>query len=91
MQVPIASKRRNRPVSSLKMIADMVDQKKALRPKAARGNAVAVPRCVGKFDAAVLMEAEKAEELPKPVRNAKNDKRPTPKEPGPCSYAEYMG
>lgn len=52
MQVPIASKRRNRPVSSLKMTADMVDQKNALRPKAAKGNAVAVPRCVGKFDAA---------------------------------------
>lgn len=91
MQVPIASKRRNRPVSSLKMTADMVDQKNALRPKAAKGNAVAVPRCVGKFDAAVLIDAEKAEELPKPVRNAKNDSSPTLKDPCPCSYAEYIG
>lgn len=30
----------------------MLEKKKALRPKAARGKAVAVPRWVGKFDAA---------------------------------------
>jgi hypothetical protein len=43
-KVPRAKRRRNLPVSSLKIIADTLDQKKALRPNAARGNAVAVPR-----------------------------------------------
>lgn len=43
-QVPSANSKRNRPVSPLKMIVDTVDQKRALRPKAARGNAVADPR-----------------------------------------------
>lgn len=43
-KVPRAKRRRNFPVSSLKITADTVDQKKALRPNAARGNAVAVPR-----------------------------------------------
>lgn len=52
-KVPSASNRRNRPVSSLKAKDDTVDQKKALNPKAARGNAVAVPRWSGKLDAAV--------------------------------------
>lgn len=36
------------------MIVETVDQKKALRPKAAKGNAVAVPRWSGKFEAAVF-------------------------------------
>ena len=40
-------------MSSLKAKDDTVDQKKALNPKAARGNAVAVPRWSGKLDAAV--------------------------------------
>ena len=44
IEVPRASRRRNAPVSSLKAIVDTVDQKKALRPNAARGKAVAVPR-----------------------------------------------
>ena len=51
--VPIASSRRKSPVSSLNRIDERVDQKKALKPKAARGNAVAVPRWSGKFDAAI--------------------------------------
>ena len=32
---------------------DMEVKKKALRPKAAKGNAVAVPRCKGQFRAAI--------------------------------------
>jgi hypothetical protein len=44
IEVPSASRRRNAPVSSLKARVDTVDQKKALRPNAARGKAVAVPR-----------------------------------------------
>jgi hypothetical protein len=52
-EVPRASKRRNRPVSLWNKIADAVDQKKALSPKAARGKAVAVPRFSGKFVAAM--------------------------------------
>lgn len=44
IEVPSARRRRKRPVSSLKARLDTVDQKKALSPKAARGNAVAVPR-----------------------------------------------
>jgi hypothetical protein len=42
--VPRDSSRRNWPISSLKARLDNVEKKKALRPKAARGNAVAVPR-----------------------------------------------
>lgn len=97
-EVPRASMRRNRPVSPWNRTADIVDQKKALRPNAARGNAVAVPRCSGKFvaaiviscvfwvqatvvDAPVLIEAPKAEQLPKPVRKEKNDMKKTPIEP----------
>lgn len=53
-EVPRDSRRRNRPGSPLNRTADNVDQKKALRPNAARGNAVAVPRCSGKFVAARL-------------------------------------
>lgn len=51
-KVPNASSNRNRPVSSLKISDDMVDQKNALNPKAASGNAVAVPRWSGKLVAA---------------------------------------
>lgn len=52
-KVPSANSRRNRPVSSLKMAVDNEDQKKALKPKAAKGKAVAVPRWSGKLDAAI--------------------------------------
>ena len=42
--VPTARIKRNRPVSPLKKIDDMLDQNKALSPRPAMGNAVAVPR-----------------------------------------------
>lgn len=58
-EVPRDSRRRNRPASPLNKIADKVDQKKALSPNAARGNAVAVPRCSGKFVAARFNDLEK--------------------------------
>jgi hypothetical protein len=103
-EVPTASKRRKRPTSPWNRIADVVDQKKALRPKAARGNAVAVPRCSGKFvaaviyilarvkepdkvDAPVLIEAPKAEQLPKPVRKLNTDRKKTAIDPWPPLYA----
>lgn len=54
IDVPRASRRRKRPVSSLKMNVDTFDQKSALSPNAASGNAVAVPRCSGKFEAAAI-------------------------------------
>lgn len=51
--VPTESTSRKPPVSSWKATADIVEKKKALSPKAASGKAVAEPRCLGKFDAAV--------------------------------------
>lgn len=59
IDVPRDSKRRNWPASPLNRIADKVDQNKALNPNAARGNAVAVPRCSGKFVAARLYTLDK--------------------------------
>lgn len=50
--MPSAKSRRKRPVSSLKAKVDTLDQNKALSPKAASGNAVAVPRWSGKLVAA---------------------------------------
>lgn len=49
---PMARSRRKRPVSSSKAKEDMVAKKNALSPKAARGNAVALPRWLGQFKAA---------------------------------------
>jgi hypothetical protein len=89
--VPTASKRRKRPTSPWNRIADVVDQKKALRPNAAKGNAVAVPRCSGKFVAAVLIEAPKAEQLPKPVRKLNTDRKKTAIDPWPPLYARCSG
>lgn len=51
--VPTASKRRKWLVLSLKAMAERVEKKKALSPKAARGNAVAEPRWDGKLEAAM--------------------------------------
>lgn len=45
--VPTDNRRRNFPVSPLKAIVDMVEKKNALRPNAARGKEVAVPRWFG--------------------------------------------
>lgn len=50
--VPMARRRRKRPVSSSKANEDMVAKKKALSPKAARGKAVELPRWFGQFRAA---------------------------------------
>jgi hypothetical protein len=55
IEVPSARSKRKRPVSSLKMRVEMLDQNSALRPKAANGKAVAVPRCSGKLHAAVII------------------------------------
>ena len=46
-----------------------MEKKKALNPKAASGNAVAVPRWCGQFKALVLIAAANAAHPPKPVKN----------------------
>jgi hypothetical protein len=50
--VPNDKRRRYLDVSPGKKKLATVVKKKALRPKAERGNAVAVPRCSGQFSAA---------------------------------------
>lgn len=40
-------------------------------------------------DIPVFMDAEKAEQPPKPVRKAKKHRRATPREPFPFSYAAF--
>ena len=37
----------------------------------------------------VLIDAEKAEQLPKPVKKAKNDRKIMAIDPGPLTYAVY--
>jgi hypothetical protein len=51
--VPTESMRRNLAVSSGKATEESCEKMNALRPKAARGNAVALPRCSGQFSAAI--------------------------------------
>jgi hypothetical protein len=51
--VPIARRRRYSPTSSPRKRWEMVVKKTALRPKAASGKAVAVPRWRGQLSAAV--------------------------------------
>lgn len=53
VNVPTARSRRKWPVSSSKANEDTVAKKKALSPKAARGKAVALPRWLGQFKAAM--------------------------------------
>ncbi len=50
--VPMASIRRKSVVLSGKAKEEMVTKKKALRPKAAKGKPVAVPRWLGQLSAA---------------------------------------
>jgi hypothetical protein len=83
--VPMVRRRRYLEVEFGKAIPDIPVKKNALRPKAARGKAVAEPRCLGQFRAAVLMEAWKAKQLPAPVKNEKKNIIGTL--PEPVSYA----
>jgi hypothetical protein len=102
----MARRRRYSPTSSPRKMWERVVKKTALRPKAARGKAVAVPRCRGQFRAAwllsvasfpvvynlqVLIAAWKAEQLPKPVRNEKKQSANTLIDPTPPSYATLIG
>ena len=73
MTVPVARRRRKCEVSWGRASA-MVAKKNALRPNAARGNAVAVPRWSGKLRAADLMAAVNAEQLPAPVKKEKRQR-----------------
>lgn len=52
--VPAASKRRKSAVLSGNAKEEIIEKKKALSPKADRGNAVAVPRWFGQFRAAAF-------------------------------------
>ena len=70
-------------------MAPSVEKKKALRPKAASGNAVAVPRWCGQFKADVLMAAMKAMHPPRPLRNEKKHIHGT--DPAAASYAWWRG
>ena len=54
-------------VSSWKARPPSSENRKALRPNAAMGNAVAVPRCVGQLMVAVLMVPKNADAEPMPV------------------------
>jgi len=62
-----------------------IEKKKALNPNAAKGNAVAVPRWCGQFNADVLIAAAKAAQPPKPVK--KENMQSSGIEPEPLSYA----
>lgn len=88
-EVPTDSSMRKALVSPSKKTAPSVEKKKALRPKAAMGNAVAVPRWCGQFSADVLMEAWKVMQLPRPVSDEKKQNKGT--EPKPRSYASCNG
>ena len=68
-KVPRARSSRNALVFPGKMSFPLMEKKKALRPKAARGNAVAVPRWCGQFSADVLTAAAKAIHPPAPTKN----------------------
>lgn len=82
--VPIANIRRKLEVLLGNATVDMDEKKKALKPNAARGKAVAVPRWLGQLRAAVgsqrspnsrekvsqvLMEPANAAQPPAPVKN----------------------
>lgn len=58
------------------MARAIVAKKKALSPKAAKGNAVDVPLWSGKLSAAALMDAVKAEQLPAPVKKENRHREP---------------
>ena len=84
--VPVANKSRKCEVPCGKAKAT-VEKKKALRPNAANGKAVAVPRWSGKLRAAALIEPLKAEQLPAPVKKENRHKEPMLYPPGPASNA----
>lgn len=65
------------------------EKKKALRPKAAKGKAVAVPLWCGQFRADVLTAAANAVHAPRPDRNEKRQIKGT--EPDPLSKAMCSG
>ena len=69
--VPQDKSNKNSPGSPGKSSPPMREKKKALRPNAASGNAVAVPRWCGQFRADVLTEAAKAMQPPRPERYEK--------------------
>jgi hypothetical protein len=76
-------------VLPLKKTLPMSEKKKALSPKAASGNAVAVPLWCGKLSADVLTAAAKAMHPPNPVRKEKKHINGT--EPEALSYEARKG
>jgi len=90
-RVPMARRRRKPDGLSPKARFARVVQMKALKPKAANGKADAVPRCKGQLNVEVLIAAEKAVQLPVPVRKDRKLRVATLIDPGPLSYAVCMG
>lgn len=88
-EVPAAKSMRKALVSAGNKMLPMREKKKALRPKAASGNAVAVPRWCGQFSADVLTAAANAMHPPSPVRYEKRHNSGT--EPAAVSYAAWKG
>lgn len=72
-------------MSSGKATEDTAEKKKALKPNADSGKAVADPRWFGQFRADVLIEPAKAAQPPTPVRKAKKHSQGIDSEPGPPS------
>lgn len=67
-KVPAASKSRKSPVLPGKVYWAKMEKKNALRPNAANGKAVAVPRWFGQLRAEVFTAAENAQQPPNPVQ-----------------------
>ena len=76
-QVPQDKNSKKSPGSPGKSSPPMSEKKNALRPNAARGKAVAVPRWCGQFKADVLTEAAKAMHPPSPERYEKKHSKGT--------------
>jgi hypothetical protein len=69
--VPHANNIKKSPVSPEKTNCEKMEKKNALNPKAAKGNAVAVPLWCGQFNAEVFIAAANAAQPPRPVEAEK--------------------
>lgn len=88
-EVPLAKSIRKSPTSPGAITVETEEKKKAERPNAAKGNAVAVPRWCGQFKADAFIAAAKAEQPPTPVKNEYRQSNGT--DPDPLSYAWCRG
>ena len=90
-KVPVARSSSRPPTSFGNTNPPIIVKANALNPKPLSGNAVAVPRCWGQFEAHVLMAPANAEQLPAPVRRLERQRTPNGNDPGPFSYADHSG